>query len=1185
MLRSVPSRLFAAGEVNECSLPCISQVDPADGITAIELGQERANQGTYRFPDFRFYSRLSQRMPDRLHGRIASTAAVLCLALLGLGTAVAQMTGSVSGVVENSGRPVSGARVALVLPGRVRSITETIRDGSFSFDRVSPGVYDLRVSAEGFSSVTVPGVKIDPGVETPLASIRLSISENSAPSGLDEETLTNEVTAAVNEDWSSLPLAHGSERALLETLPAVTDNGRAAAVYGESPSVINIAFDGVNIEQNLTRPGSLPPLALPLHEDQVSEVTIATGTISGCGCSQILLSSPRGGAQAGNYHGSAYWLGVPSATAAQSWFDHSQNTPAMTNFNQFGVSFGGPLVAKRLSVFANYEMNLDRSRVTRTGADLTGPVASQDPLMRGVLALIPQSSSGIYRGTQQNYDTTQVQLLRLDYGISAREALELMVAGAQGSMDLPSESSVFGLKPDATGALRSRFYSGTWRSTIGPRLVNQAQGGASIEDLDFRNSVRARFGFVAILADPAIDVSQPMAGIDSQGHSNLLHSYQDNLMWLIGRHSIQFGAWVQQFRFNTYGSNYGLLDSVTVPVLTIGDIAQGAVSEMDQRFNITSPASGYSSGSTPQSKLSMNIISGYIHDSWKLARSLTIIMGLRYDYIAPVNEHTGTAILPVLHGEPSNAVYDQNLGFAFSSTQQPLYGHDLDNDSPYLGAAWQPLRTPPLVVRGGFSITYVPDNLLENMSFYSLRNPFQSFEVALDSPGGKLSQAKAVPAPALPSMLTLQTLLSFANRYGQAPGPVLAIDPEVRTPNVQYWDFGIETHALGFAWDLRYLGNYLEEGPRAVDRNQVQLPAAFLATFKQVQSALASGAPTTGFPLLPGGGLCSNFTFTNCRPDLYAISLIETGQAGELARWYQAAGYGPDAQAGYYSLGNPLAPGGIDLLSKLGDSRFDGLQFTASRRVANLTLLASYVFSKTMSNLDDYQPGAIDPALSLHDSSIEWAPSPFNIAQVFKLNWSWKIPAFQAENWHGWPEKLLRNWRLGGITTVQTGAPFSLLSGGYVTAPDGQVSLASGLGTLFSAADSGENTVATALTGTQIRKSFGIRENPDGTVSYVNAAAGAFAEPAAGTVGNLPRRMFTGPAVFNLDVALQKTMQLNERWRVETRIDAIDAFNHPNWLVGDQTLIGSVNQLAAFNNNVTQMNAPRSIQIAARLTF
>ncbi|HWY05204.1 MAG TPA: hypothetical protein VNX60_16125, partial [Candidatus Acidoferrum sp.] len=582
-------------------------------------------------------------------------------------------------------------------------------------------------------------------------------------------------------------------------------------------------------------------------------------------------------------------------------------------------------------------------------------------------------------------------------------------------------------------------------------------------------------------------------------------------------------------------------------------------------------------------RISANLLSGYIHDNWKLLRSLMITVGLRYDYLSPAVERTGTAIIPVLTGLSSNSVYFQNLNFAYASRQRPFYIRDFDNYSPYFGLAWKPVAKLPLVVRGSASTTYTPDGLISDMSIYALRNPFQSFNVSRN-PASRVSLAgvPVTPTPVLPSSLTLQSLLSFASSFYQQPGTVYAVDPNVRTPNVRYWNLGIETQLRGYQFGVRYVGNRLEEAPRSVDRNQVMFPPAFFSAFQQVRSALTNGRPTNGFPQIPGGGLCANFSLQNCQPDRYAISLIKTGQAGELARWYQGQGYLNGTT--YYVLGNPLAPQGIDLLAKLGYSRYDALQLTASRRFSQgLGLTASYVLSKVMSTLDDSQPGAIDPFLDVYNSKLEWAPAPFNLTNALKATVIWDLPFFKSG---GLVKRALSRWSVSGILMAQSGAPFSLLSGGYVVEPNGTLGEISGLGTFTSLADSQQNSVFTSLTGSQIKRFFGIHENPNGTVSYVQAPAGAFQEPAPGTIGNLQKRLFTGPGAFNLNLGVRKMISLTERAQAEFRAESINVFNNVNWFVGDQAYLGITNQAGAvFNKNVTQWNSPRTFQFTLRLLF
>lgn len=933
-------------------------------------------------------------------------------------------------------------------------------------------------------------------------------------------------------------------------------------MYGESVSTGNITYEGVNLEAG----GGLDSTTLLLRTGEVGETAVQTGSIEGCGCTQVMFRAPGGGDA---FHVSAFGLAIPKAAAAQYWTDNSGNTPAATRLSQVGATFGGPLRKDRLFFYVNYEADWNRSTVTRTGRVPVSPLTSQDPALRQVLTLIPSDPSGAYRGTQNNGGTGSLGMGHLDYVVSPSHSLGLTVAGNRGSTDDPSDSSVFGREPTTTLHASTYFMAASWRWAPAPTLTNDLRAGASLSDADYRNRLRSQFGFIAILNDPSVTVSQPMAGIDPEGRKDHLHSYQDNLTWAVGKHIWQAGVWFQQYLLQTDGYNNGQLDSLTAPRYTVNNITRGTIAEADQRFNVTSPTSGYASGSAARSRLSAHMISPYLHHTWRPFRSLSLSLGLRDDYLSPADEETGSAIIPVFPSVASYSVYDKAMTFAYASSARTFYPKDIDNLSEYMGLAWKPFSKLPLVMRGATSTSYFNEDLLPNLSLYALRSPFQSFNVSTDLSGApvQLSNAPATPVPTMPS-LTLPALLSFARSYHQQPGPVYGVDRNLRTPNIKYWNVGVESELGNFLLDVRYVANRLEEGPRSVDRNQVMMPPAYLAEFRNIQASLASGSPTQGFAGMPGGGICANFSLQNCQPDLYSRSLIKTGQAAELGRWLEGQGY--NLYSPYNFLGNPVAPQGIFVLSHLGVSRYDSLQLTLTRRPARgLSLNASYVLSKVLSNLDDYRQGAIDPYLNLDAPSLEWAPSPFNVTRAFKAIATWDVPG-----------KLFRGWSISGIVMAQSGAPFSLLSGGSLTMLDGSVASVSGLGTFTSLADSGQNTVTTSLTAAVIRKDFRLRKNGDGTVTYVDAPAGAFQEPGIAAVGNLQRRMFTGPGAFSLSLGVHKTISLTKRASAEFRAESINVLNNVNWLVGDQSYTGS-----SFDGKVSQWNAPRTFQFSLRLKF
>jgi len=153
-------------------------------------------------------------------------------------------------------------------------------------------------------------------------------------------------------------------------------------------------------------------------------------------------------------------------------------------------------------------------------------------------------------------------------------------------------------------------------------------------------------------------------------------------------------------------------------------------------------------------------------------------------------------------------------------------------------------------------------------------------------------------------------------------------------------------------------------------------------------------------------------------------------------------------------------------------------------------------------------------------------------------------------------EKVLSGWQISGIIIKESGPPFSVLSG---------------RGTLNRNGQSGTNTANSSLTNAQLFDGFKVRiasngpyyapaswiggdgraVAPDGSPAFNGQV---FFQPGAGALGQLQRRMFSSPWVFNMDFALSKTTKITERHQVVFRMDAANIFNHPTWRVTDQTI-------------------------------
>jgi len=1125
-------------------------------------------------------------------------AGVICLSLALLFPVSAQVTGSLSGRVEDpSGMAVTGVRVVVTIPDSdvEEAATTTTASGAFFFPVLRPIFYNLRIEAPNFKTQTIQNVKIDPTSETSLPPIKLELGdvktsvEAVAPTQSLQTSNGEVVNTLTQEQVSALPLFGRDplqSLGLLNTLPGVSTNGRTVAtIDGQSVSFANITYDGINIQDNFIRNNSLErtDVLLGLHTDQISEATIVTsnpGNIYSGGSSQVAFSTPSG---TNAFHGSLYWLNIPGNINAQTFFNNAAPaTPSSTQLNQAGATVGGPLVKNKLFFFANFESDQDRSRITQQGLVPTAPLVSQNATVQQILNLIPSNPSGVYTGSQNDGATGYLGLARLDYIPSTKHAFSFSMSMNESLQDQPPYSSVFGRQPDASEHTIATLFSASWRWNPTPRLTNEVRMGASLQRLDFLNSLRNKYPFLMLFGV----WSEPMAGIDPQGRSNRIYNYQDNLIYVIGSHSLHAGFSLQQYREWEYGINYGTTISATVPtysmfafdqngnpVIPAGSLAKGTVFSETQAFGISSPTSGYQAYNPPVTKPSASLVSGYFQDNWKAFRNLSLNLGVRYDYLTPVKDNSGLAIIPTLSTPASDSVYSPNLPFSLIPKNQQLYRPDRNNFSPYLGFAWQASDRVPIVVRGAYSISFVNDDLLRNMSVFAVQNPFQSLTIPNDNIGGNgtpFQNVPTIPTPTFPA-LTLTALQQFPFL-----SPTYAVDPHLRTPYVQQANLGVESQWKRFLFSIRYVGNRLDKGLVSLDRNQAGLSPAFLTAFGQARQTLANGS----LPIIPGlinGGACLTVTNGRCTNfDTISLNDIATGQPGALAQHLQLFGY--NAPGNYNFFANPNAPVGLNLLSNLGRSRYDSLQIAVSRRVSpGLSMTANYSYSKTLSNLDDYRQGALDPDLDIHNPRLDWAPSPFNLKHAFKGTLIYDLPFGRMAPSSGVVHRIADGWTISGIMIAQSGAPFSLLSQ---------------LATFNTPQDSLQNTLSSTLTAGQIEQYFGVRKSPDGTVTFVNAPSSALSEPGPGQVGTLQRRMFTGPNAFNLDLGIQKAFALTERARVELRAESVNLLNNENWLVNDQILVQNSDGTPAvkngnliFNGGLNQWTPPRSFQFLLRVRF
>jgi hypothetical protein len=211
--------------------------------------------------------------------------------------------------------------------------------------------------------------------------------------------------------------------------------------------------------------------------------------------------------------------------------------------------------------------------------------------------------------------------------------------------------------------------------------------------------------------------------------------------------------------------------------------------------------------------------------------------------------------------------------------------------------------------------------------------------------------------------------------------------------------------------------------------------------------------------------------------------------------------------------------GSVDWISTIGNSNFNAFELTVRHRGKYGEFLAGYTLSHSF-DLSSSLSEQLDP----FDYHATYAPSSFDIRQNFVLSYHSEIPFdrwFHAEN------RATQGWVISGITRFSTGFPVTFYN-------DGDTSL---LGTQ----PDGVNPYGVDLLN-YTPGPLDLNSNPRNGRQYFNTSL--FGTPPLGQLGNSGRRFFYGPGINNYDIALLKTTRITEFTALQFRLESFNTFNH-----------------------------------------
>ncbi len=1078
---------------------------------------------------------------------------VLLAGFSSAGIAYGQAVGSILGsVTDSSGAVIPSAKIVAVQSetGLERS-TISSSSGTYTLPNLPVGTYRVTASAPGFNTVTNTSVSLDVtqqrridfslGVSATNARIEVSATAAALP------TSSSSLDGLVNgKQVAELPLNGRDILNLVLLQPGMNyETGSTFNYYqpmyasnGNRGQTTVSSLDGIDSSDS-----EFGTLAFSnFNPDAIDEFKILTNNYSaeyGQGGGTVVQIVSKSGTN--SVHGSAFEFLRNSVFDARNYF--STTVPPLQR-NEFGGTIGGPIViphvydGKDHSFFffeyAGFRQRLGEPVIIKvpTANERKGvvPIVSSNgspdnllvpltPAASQALSLYPMPNDpsgpyGIntfndqykipenhdqYSGRfDQHFSDFDSMFVRFTYINDANLVADPFAAvlNPQYSAQLHTDSRNFGLS-------ETHIFS--------PTLMNTAKFGITrmivTNQPQILNVTQAQFN------DGSLGQFGPDTSVRDWRYTTF--SLHDAINWVKGRQSLSIGfearrGWDNGFGasssgpagFYTFGP--GLPVNVNIPSQSgTNDIAKGAPSPsglvsfmLGQSLSygraIALPGFSNPPGSLSSWGVRRYYLDGWVQDDVQLTRSLTLNLGLRYEFNSVPNDvanHLSAVVNDPHYGSG-------NLYGRFILNPTPLYKPDYTGFGPRFGFAYK--VDPKTVVRGGFSIfTNVPPTTYADQAAANF--PFASFVTTLN-PTYSLTPPPVTGVPALTS-----------------------IGGTVMPPNGNTHLIPANT-PVSLAPIAAYFGGPILTDLTSVDFRNGYTMAGNLTISRE----------------LPGQMLLQTSYVMNNAVHLYSTS-IPNGYTG--------------AQPQYTPFSN-VTPGlgETELFDNHAHSTYNALQ-ASLRKTSNRTGLqfqVSYTYSKAIDNASTgfYSTSVPNSAELLNNplcTSCERAVSSFDFTHRLVTNVEYSVGAERWGALHKVPGRLKKGWQLNTIISAQSGFPFT------VNSPYGTDQF--GTDTFYGFQPTRPDLIQTPTLASgntpQFFSDAVINNSQQYFATPVDPKTGLQTHP-----GDLGRNTFRTHPFSNVDFSLLKDTDLTERTKLQFRAEFFNLFNQhafaiPNGVLGN----------------------------------